>query len=116
MRSYSIEEIQLVIASRGLQKKRIKTIRKRKLLELFLFIAATQWSFIKFILSQQADNTDLHSSIHPSIHSFIHSFIKSDSNAVVLQGKVHQFNSNLVVSHEECQTNLKTITMEKHSA
>ena len=78
-------------------KKSIKTIRKRKLPKLFLFFAATQWSFRKFTPPLSADNTDL--------HSHIHSLILSDSNAVVLQGKVHQFNSNLVVSHEECQSN-----------
>lgn len=48
-------------------------------------------------------HTSLSRQRRPSFtHSLIHLFTSSDSNAVVLQGKVHQFNSNLLVSHEEC--------------
>lgn len=43
--------------------------------------------------------------VYTSLGRQTHTFTSLDSNAVVLQGKVHRFSSNRVVSHEECQPN-----------
>lgn len=91
-----------VIARQELQKeyKNHQEERITRAVFCFLFfLAATQWSFNEFT-RPSADNTDLHSLVHSLTRSF-----NQIQNAVVLQGKVHQFNSNLVVSHEECQSN-----------
>uniref|UniRef100_A0A8C9YLY8 Uncharacterized protein n=1 Tax=Sander lucioperca TaxID=283035 RepID=A0A8C9YLY8_SANLU len=76
------------------------------------FLAATQWSFIKFT-PLSADNTDLQSSIHLFINSFK---IRFKCCSSYFRAKCIISSIQTLLSLMKCQTDLKTITMETHSA